>query len=185
MTDPAPIIAVAGAGGDLGRRIARALVQRGAIVRALVRHDLPADGRDAIAATGATLAAADPGDVRALAGSCEGAACVVCALNGLQAVIIDRQSNLLDAAVAAGVPRFIPSDFSEDFTRTPPGGNRNLDLRRAFAARADRAPLRVTTILNGAFMDMLGGRDAVDPETDPSRALLAQRGPATRLHHEG
>ena len=54
------------------------------------------------------------------------------------------------------MPRFIPSDYSEDFTKTTPGDNRNLDLRREFTGRADRAPIWVTSILNGAFMDMLG-----------------------------
>ncbi len=151
-----PIVAVAGAGGDLGARIARALVGRGAVVRALVRPGLAAGERTAIEAMGATLAAADPADRRALADACAGAACVVSALNGLRAVMIERQSVLLDGAVAAGVKRFIASDFSEDFTRTTPGGNRNMDLRREFMVIADRAPLRVTSILNGAFMDMLG-----------------------------
>lgn len=67
--------------------------------------------------------------------ACAGAACVVCALNGVRPVMIDRQSALLEAAVAAGVARFIPSDFSADFARTAPDGNRNLDLRREFMAR--------------------------------------------------
>lgn len=81
---------------------------------------------------------------------------MVSALNGLREVVLDRQSALLDAAVRAGVPRFIPSDFSADFTRTTPGHNRNFDLRREFTGRADRASIRATSILNGAFMDMLG-----------------------------
>ncbi len=98
----------------------------------------------------------DDPDALALAAACSGAACVVSALNGLQDVIIDRQSALLDAAVRAGVPRFISSDYSLDFTKTQPRDNRNLDLRRAFMACADRAPIWVTSILNGAFMDMLG-----------------------------
>jgi nucleoside-diphosphate-sugar epimerase len=75
-------------------------------------------------------------------------------------VIVDRQGVLFDGAVRAGVPRFISSDYSADFTKTRPGENRNLDLRREFMARADavaaRAPVKVTSILNGAFMDMLG-----------------------------
>ena len=54
------------------------------------------------------------------------------------------------------VPRFIPSDYSADFTRTRPGDNRNLDFRRAFVERIDCAPIKATSILNGAFMDMLG-----------------------------
>jgi len=85
-----------------------------------------------------------------------GTACVVSALNGLRDVMIKRQTVLLDAAVKAGVPRFIPSDYAGDFTRTRPGDNRNFDIRREFMAVADRAPVRVTSILNGAFMDMLG-----------------------------
>jgi nucleoside-diphosphate-sugar epimerase len=153
---PVPTIAVAGATGDLGQRIVAALKVRGANVRALVRPDLTDDRRNRLEATGAVLVTVSPSDAEALAEACSGAACVVSALSGLRPVMIDRQSILLRAAIAAGVPRFIPSDFSEDFTRTPPGGNRNLDLRREFMARADQAPIRVTSILNGAFMDMLG-----------------------------
>lgn len=156
MTETTPSIAVAGASGDLGERIVRALAGRGASVRALVRPGLAAAERARIEGMGASLAAADPTDRRALAAACVGTGCVVSALSGLRPVMIDRQSILLDAAVEAGVPRFIPSDFSADFTRTPPGRNRNLDLRREFMARADQAPIRVTSVLNGAFMDMLG-----------------------------
>ncbi len=46
--------------------------------------------------------------------------------------MLGMQGKVLDAAVAAGVPRFIPSDYSLDFTKTRPGENRNLDLRRRF-----------------------------------------------------
>ena len=121
-----------------------------------MRNDVSAGDRDRLSATGATLAPADVADAGSVAGACEGAACVVSALNGLHEVIVDRQGVLLDGAVKAGVPRFIPSDYSADFTTTRPGDNRNLDLRREFMARADRAPIRVTSVLNGAFMDMLG-----------------------------
>jgi NmrA-like family protein len=105
---------------------------------------------------GSTLAPVDVTDVGSVAAACEGVVCVVSALNGLQDVIVDRQGVLLDAAVKAGVQRFISSDYSADFTKTRPGDNRNFDLRRKFMTRADRAPIKVTSILNGAFMDMLG-----------------------------
>ncbi|HEX8297947.1 MAG TPA: NmrA family NAD(P)-binding protein [Rubricoccaceae bacterium] len=156
MISPTSTVALAGAGGDLGGRIAAALVSRGAAVRALVRPGLGPAERDRIEATGATLVDADPASVDAMTEACAGAECVVSALNGLRDVIVERQDRLLDAAVQAGVPRFIPSDYSEDFTRTRTGENRNLDLRREFMARADRAPIRTTSVLNGAFMDMLG-----------------------------
>ncbi len=151
-----PTIVLAGATGDLGTRIAKALVARGATVRALVRPDLSDADRSRLTALNLTLATADPTDVASLAAAMRGASCVVSALNGLHEVIVDRQSVLLEAAAKAGVSRFIPSDYSEDFTKTNPGDNRNLDLRREFMALADKAPIKVTSILNGAFMDMLG-----------------------------
>jgi hypothetical protein len=58
----------------------------------------------------------------------EGASTVVSALQGLRDVILDGQGALLNAAVAAKVLRFIPSDFALDFAKTAPGSNRNLDL---------------------------------------------------------
>ena len=152
----APTILLAGATGDLGGRIARALRGRGARVRALLRPDASVADAAGIEATGADVMRAEVNDVSAVAGACAGAACVVSALNGLREVVIDRQGVLLDAAVRAGVRRFISSDYSLDFTKTEPGGNRNLDLRREFMARADRSAIRVTSILNGAFTDMLG-----------------------------
>lgn len=151
----APVIALAGASGDLGFRIAKALVESGASVRALVRPDVSASERAKFEALGITVIAADPADRGAMANAVRGAACVVSALNGLYD-LVERQRVLLYAAVEAGVPRFISSDYSEDFTKTTPRRNRNLDLRRAFMQVADAAPIRVTSILNGAFMDMLG-----------------------------
>ena len=66
-----------------------------------------------------------------------------------------RNPPCLEAAIAAGVPRFIPSDYSTDFTKFPDGQNRNLDLRRAFHARLDKAPIAATSVLNGAFTYLL------------------------------
>lgn len=62
---------------------------------------------------------------------------------------------LLEAAIAAGVPRFIPSDFSSDFTKLPEGENRNFDLRKEFHKKLDGASISSTSIMNGAFADIL------------------------------
>lgn len=137
-------------------RGSRALVRRRADVRAFVRPDIHSGERARLEAIGLDLAEADPHDPNAVAAACEGVGCVVSALSGVREVMIKRQSVLLEGAVKAGVPRFIPSDYSADFTKTCPGDNRNLDLRREFMAIAERAPINVTSILNGAFMDMLG-----------------------------
>ena len=140
----------------LGSRITTALTSHGIEVRALVRHTATTDDMERVLALGASPVRADVTDTEAVAAAAAGATCVVSALNGLSDVILDRQSVLLGAAVQAGVPRFIPSDYSADYTRTAPGRNRNFDLRREFRHRVDRAPIRATSILNGAFMDMLG-----------------------------
>ena len=151
-----PIIALAGAAGDLGGRIARALATRGATVRALVRPEMGTHEEERVAALGVTPMSVDATSVDDMARALAGAACVVSALNGVRDIMIGRQGVLLDAAVKAGVPRFIPSDFAADFTKTPPGRNRNFDLRREFMARVDAAPIKATSVLNGAFLDMLG-----------------------------
>jgi nucleoside-diphosphate-sugar epimerase len=158
--EPATIV-LAGATGDLGLRIAQALRLRGAVVRALVR---PGNTKPAVASLreqGVAIVEVDFDDVAALTRACAGAACVVSALSGLRDVIVDAQTRLLEAAVAAGVPRFIPSDYSIDFTKLPEGSNRNLDLRREFGRRLDQAPIRATSVLNGMFMDLLTGQAPV------------------------
>jgi uncharacterized protein YbjT (DUF2867 family) len=150
-------IVVAGATGNLGGRIVKALLACGATVSALVRHGAAPDKLDRLRQPGATVASIDFTSPSQLAQACSGASCVVSALQGLGDVIVEAQTVLLDAAIKADVPRFIPSDFSIDFTKFPTGENRNLDLRRDFHARLDHAPISATTIFNGAFAELLTG----------------------------
>jgi nucleoside-diphosphate-sugar epimerase len=157
VADPT-LIVLAGATGGLGHLIALALLDRGAQVRALVRPGNTKPEIAALRARGGEIVEVDFKDAAALTQACAGAACVVSALSGLRDVIVDAQTHLLDAAVAAGVPRFIPSDYSIDFTKLPAGSNRNLDLRREFGRHLDRMPIQATSILNGMFMDLLTGQ---------------------------
>lgn len=151
-------IVLAGATGDLGGRLLTELLSRGAHVRALSRKPIPADKSARLPQSGRFEAVTvDFDDPAALAKACEGAGIVVSTLSGLRPVIVDTQSKLLAAAVRAGVPRFMPSDFAIDFTRIPAGMNRNLNLREEFRQILDAAPIRATSVLNGAFTDMLTG----------------------------
>lgn len=152
-----PVIAVAGATGNLGGRIVRALRARGAEVTALVRPGSARDRLRRLQELGAAIAEADPGSASEAARACAGAACVVSALQGLRQVLVEGQTALLEGALRAGVPRFIPSDYSIDFTRLPPGQNRNLDLHREFHERLARAAIAATSIFNGAFAELLLG----------------------------
>ncbi|HEY4650576.1 MAG TPA: NmrA family NAD(P)-binding protein [Pontibacter sp.] len=151
-------IVLAGATGDLGGRIARSLLEKGAIVRVLVRSDSDKARVDALRKAGATIVEVDFHNAGELAKACEGASCVVSALSGLHYVIVGIQTLLLNAAVTAGVPRFIPSDFAIDFTKLPYGNNRNLDFRKEFKERLDKAPIATTSILCGMFADLLTGQ---------------------------
>jgi nucleoside-diphosphate-sugar epimerase len=148
-------ILIAGATGNLGSRIVNALQGKDVEIRAVVRQNTSAEKIQALEKLGVKVYPIDMMNVEAVKTACLGATCVVSALAGLSDVILDTQKVLLDAAVAAGVPRFIPSDYSLDFTKFHHGENRNLDLRREFHTYLDSKPIAATTIFNGAFMDML------------------------------
>ncbi|RGP61621.1 nmralike protein [Fusarium sporotrichioides] len=152
-----PFVAVAGASGKLGKLVANALIKRGVIVKALVRPNTDPLRTNDLVSAGAIIAPVDLSSVSALTRELSGATCVVSTIQGLEDVICVAQSTLLDASVAAKVPRFIPSDFSLDFTKTKPGSNRNLDLRREFHKTLNESGISWTSILNGGFMDLMVG----------------------------
>jgi nucleoside-diphosphate-sugar epimerase len=151
-------IVVAGATGNLGGRIVRVLVEQGASVRALVRHGASPDKLSRLQELGVAIATVDLGSASQVIPACSGASCVVSVLAGLRDVIVEAQTALLGAAIKAGVPRFIPSDYSIDFTGFPAGENRNLDLRRDFHDRLHETSMSATTIFSGAFAEMLTGQ---------------------------
>ena len=149
------IVVVAGGTGNLGQRIVNALLQKGADVRVIVRSSSDIDTVKKLERLGVTVFRIDTSNVAEVSDVCRGASCVVSALAGLRDVVIDAQKVLLDGAIIAGVPHFIPSDFSLDFTNLDAGGNRNLDLRREFHHYLDKTTIAATTIFVGPFMDLL------------------------------
>lgn len=151
-------IILAGASGDLGGRIAKALLPKGVTVKALVRQSTSPETIKKLQNLGVAVVVVDFKDIQSMTNACLGGSCVVSALSGLRETIVEAQSLLLQAAIAAGVPRFIPSDYSIDFTKLLPGTNRNLDLRREFHHQLDTSSIAATTIFNGAFADMLTGQ---------------------------
>ena len=109
------VIVVAGATGNLGLRIVKALLTNQAEVIALVRNTSDVVKLNNLEKLGAKVVKVNLNNIDEIAKACEGVTCVVSALAGLRDTIIDAQKVLLDGAVKAGVPRFIPSDFSLDF----------------------------------------------------------------------
>ena len=148
-------VLVAGATGDLGRRIVRELLLRDVHVRALTRPGSPTAEQLFGGHERVDVVPADYADHAALTAAADGADVVVSAVSGTRPVIVDAQRALLRAAVAAGVPRFVPSDYSADYRQITPGSNRNFELRRELAADLDAAPVRATSVLNGMFTELL------------------------------
>lgn len=167
MTASTTTILLAGATGNLGGLIARALLdQPGVQLRCLVRPGTR-DRAEALARAGAVIVEADLADPDALGRACKGVSTVVSALQGGPDVIIDAQLRLLRAARTAGVRRFIPSDYSFNFFALADGENVNSDWRRAFARAADaeRGPVELVHIMNGCFLDrgvLFGFLGAID-----------------------
>ncbi|RKR84085.1 NmrA-like family protein [Mucilaginibacter gracilis] len=149
------LILVAGATGNLGHKICRELTKLNVPTRAIVREGSDPEKIQALEQLGIDIFKVDMSNEQELIGACHGVSCIVSAIAGLHEVIVDVQTKLLNAAVTAGVPRFIPSDFSTDFTTMPDGANRNFDLRKEFEAILDSAPIKATSIFNGAFADIL------------------------------
>ncbi|KGO47351.1 hypothetical protein PEXP_081500 [Penicillium expansum] len=173
-----PFVAVAGAAGGLGQLVTMALIKRGVAVKALVRPNTDPSRTQKLRDAGVTIATVDLSAVPALTRELDGAMCVVSTLQGLKDVMHGVQSKLLEASVAAKVPRFIPSDFSLDFTKTKPGSNRNLDLRREFHAQLRKSGIEWTSILNGGFMDLMVGNS---PMINHKSRKVAYIGKTTQL----
>ncbi|HVG41880.1 MAG TPA: NmrA family NAD(P)-binding protein [Chitinophagaceae bacterium] len=153
-------VILAGATGDLGGRIANHLSASGAAIKALVRKG-SSPHLELEQMNGVQTIEVDYNNKAELQKACAGGAVVVSALSGLDDVIIDLQTKLAEAAIKAGVPRFIPSDYCIDYKKLPVGNNRNLDLRRAFNEQLDKKNIKATSILNGMFTDLLTGQAPV------------------------
>ncbi|MCH7232235.1 NmrA family NAD(P)-binding protein [Glycomyces sp. L485] len=170
------IIALAGGTGRLGSLIAEAvLAQPDTQLRLLVRPasrskiaHLEAKGAQVVEGElGANAAESAAG---ALAAFTAGATTVVSAVQGGPDVIIDGQTALLRAARDAGVRRFIPSDYTLDLFKLPPGQILPSDWRRQFAETADaeRGEAEVVSVLSGGFLDrgvLFDWLRLIDPDT--------------------
>lgn len=161
-TERSKTIVIAGASGHLGQKIATYLLCKGAKVIALVRVKSNSGNiTQQLQEQGAHIIEVNYDNKEHLTEALKGADCLVSAVSGLEDVIIGLQTKLLHAAMEAGVPRFIPSDYCIDYTKLPYGNNRNLNLRKAFNEQLDGAPIAATSVLNGMFTDLLTGQAPV------------------------
>lgn len=88
---------------------------------------------------------------------------LVAALKGQDAVVsaiggagVSAQTKIIDAAIAAGVKRFIPSEFGSDTTNPLtleyfPGWAEKVEIRKYLESKQDQ--IEWTGIFNGLFFD--------------------------------
>ena len=106
------MILVAGGTGTLGRSLLPLLLERGEAVRVLTRGERPDNG---LAALGVEVVIGDVRDKAAVARAVSGVSTVVSAIQGfggpgalgVRAIDRDGNANLIEAARAAGVERFV------------------------------------------------------------------------------
>lgn len=158
MKDSLQTILVIGASGDLGYRISQAIIDIGhsTNLRAAARGGLSGKHVNTLrqlSDQGAAIYSAELDDLESLKRACEGAHTVISVVQGGPETIIGGQEKLLQACLAAGVQRFVPSDFSENLFAIPAGINPYLDWRRTFDGEVTKSGIGYTHILNGGFME--------------------------------
>lgn len=150
------VILVAGATGNLGNKIVDELLKLNAIVKAVVRPQADQHKIQKLVSKNVEVFKLDY-TLENLTMACKDVDCAVSALAGFEDSVIESQKILVQAAIKAGVPRFIPSDFCTDYTNLVYGRNRNLDFRKKFHDYVNQQPIQTTSIFNGAFMELTTG----------------------------
>ncbi|OJK02121.1 hypothetical protein ASPACDRAFT_58494 [Aspergillus aculeatus ATCC 16872] len=146
-----PKVAIAGASGNLGPSIVQALVDAGIEVTVLTRQD-----------SNKTI---DNNKVKVIPVDYDSRESLETALQG-QDVVVDSRAilpsestiRLIDAAIAAGVTRFIPSEFGTD-TLNPlnealPVFANKVAPRKYLEQIAQTSPLSYSLLFTGPFLDL-------------------------------
>ncbi len=154
-----PIIFIAGATGLLGPKLVDAALKKNLVVRALVRDLEPSAEEKKIQLADWVSRGVEPiaGDVlerESLVRGVQGADIVISAVGNVEPILDMGQKNLIYACKAAGVKRFVPSDFSVDYFNADLGDNYNLDYRITTFAFLKNSGVPWTSVLNGAFTEV-------------------------------
>lgn len=143
-------VAIAGASGALGSVVFQKLVSSGSFNVTVLRRQ----GSSAVFPSGTDIRDVDFDSVDSLKSALAGQDAVVATLGSTS---LGFQKNLVDAAIAAGVQRFIPSEFGSDLdnprTRKLPVFAPKVEIREYLEEKAESTPLTYTYVCNSAFLD--------------------------------
>ncbi|GFF34227.1 isoflavone reductase [Aspergillus udagawae] len=142
-------VAIAGASGTLGPYVFQALVNAGFRVSILTRSRKPG-----AYASNINVFEVDFNSVKSLTAALEGVDAVVSTVGG---AAVDNQTVLIDAAIAAGVKRFIPSEYGSVTTNPKlenfPFYSSMFKIRKYLQEKAAAGELSWTVLACGAFLD--------------------------------
>ncbi|CAK48391.1 hypothetical protein CBS115989_6344 [Aspergillus niger] len=144
-------VAIAGASGTLGPHVFQALVNAGFRVSILTRSNKPG-----AYASNINVFEVDFNSVESLTTALKGVDAVVSTVGG---EAVDNQTVLIDAAIAAGVKRFIPSEFGNVTTNPKvekfPVYSSVFKIRNYLQEKAAAGKLSWTVLACGAFLDLV------------------------------
>jgi uncharacterized protein YbjT (DUF2867 family) len=148
-------ILLAGPTGNLGPHLAKEMIAEGMEVFALVRpQTIENTGKvGPLKAMGVHLVPGDLNDPASLDSACQGMDAVVSALGGGQLM---QQTDLLNAAVKAGVKRFIPSEFGVDPYASGPGVCDLFDAKATIQQKVKESGIDYTMIYTNCFLEFWG-----------------------------
>ncbi|EMD00483.1 hypothetical protein BAUCODRAFT_171177 [Baudoinia panamericana UAMH 10762] len=148
MTSPFTKFAVAGATGSRGAPVVKQLFAAGFTVTARSRNASP------ILPSNVKVAQVDCGSVHSLRNALSGQDAVVSTLGS---AALSSQITLIDAAIAAGVQRIIPSEFGCDtdypYNNTLPAYKVKVDVRNHLQKVSQGTQTSYTFVNNNAFLD--------------------------------
>jgi uncharacterized protein YbjT (DUF2867 family) len=175
-------VAIAGGHGQIGRRLARLLSERGDRVRGLIRNpdhadDLRSDGAEPV------VCDLESASVEDVAAAVEGADAVVFAAGAgpgsgaARKLTMDRDGavKLIDAARSAGVPRYVI--VSSVGAESPPAGDDVFSVYVRAKAEADRAVMdsdRDWTIVRPGMLTDDPGTGRARIQEEPIRAEVTR-----------
>ena len=142
-------VAVAGAAGSLGGPLVKELLDAGFSVTALTRPDskqtFPASVK---------VAKVDYNDVESLTATLKGHDALV---STIATAAITQQENLIDASIAAGIKRLIPSEFGCDLSiaknRQLPVYGQKVQIQEEIERKCRGTTTTYTFVFNNVFFD--------------------------------
>ncbi|EGR45357.1 uncharacterized protein TRIREDRAFT_81525 [Trichoderma reesei QM6a] len=145
-------VALVGASGNVGKVVLPALLAANKFTVTVLRR---ASSSPSTFPDGVRVVDVDFSSVESLTAALAGQDAVVSTVGS--AALKDEQKRLIDAAVAAGVKRFLPSEFGCDLTKELPAKlpvfAAKVEITRYLEDKAKTTPLTYTLVYSGPFFD--------------------------------